>query len=220
MQLLPRDVTGRFQGGRPDLRIVSDDKYEYAVMAGIGRSSGAPIGRILALRYDGGQFLDATRQLLPGAYSSGVLRRQAEVRFDEANVNILLREPVSSRAIVDECDTCDHAYQQVILSWKDGRYVEKSRLWDNDRYSVFYAVADAIDKRQVEARARPIIDSSLDFKIARGFARNEGKGWTVVWRNSTSETIEYELRNASGFLVITVSKDKGQWKAVALSGDQ
>ncbi|MCI0485444.1 MAG: hypothetical protein L0229_02475 [Blastocatellia bacterium] len=217
MELLPGDVLGRFQGGRPDLRIVADDKHEYVVMAGIGRSRDA--GRISALRYESGQFLDATRRLLPGAYSSGAVKRQAEVRFDEANVNILVREPVSSRAIVDECDACDHAYQQVTLSWKNGRYAERSRLWSNDRYTVFYAVADALEKRLVDARARSVIDGSLDARIARGFARNDDKGWIVLWRNSASDTIEYELKNGSGYLVITVSKIKDRWKAIAISGD-
>jgi hypothetical protein len=227
MESLPRNLLRRFHAGEPgqglpdDLRVIAGQSGEYVVLIGSGRIEGAsrtPAERMLILRYEENEFKDVTRQSLPAAYASGaVAGRQAQVRFDETGVNLLISEPASSSSIVQECASCDHAYQLVTLEWKGVRYAETSRAWENDRYSVFYATADALERKKVDHRARSVIDRALDPIISQGFARNGKEGWTVEWRgDEESDTASYELSNGAESLIITLSRLKGQWRAIQI----
>jgi hypothetical protein len=129
-----------------------------------------------------------------------------------------VRGAASSNSVVQECATCDHAYQVVALEWKNGRYVESARTWENDRYTVFYLVAEALEKKKVDSRARPFIEASLDPIISQGFPRNGKEGWTVEFHGEEgAETAGYELNNNFDRLLITVAIVKGQWKAVQIT---
>ncbi|HEX5732764.1 MAG TPA: hypothetical protein VF131_08020 [Blastocatellia bacterium] len=227
MKILPRNLLRRFhageqsQGTPDDLRVIKDETGEHVVLLGTGRLDGpsrTPAERILILKYEANDFKDVTRQALPGAYASGaVAGEQADVKFDETGVNLLIHEPASLKTIVAECAQCEHAYQQVKLEWKGTRYSESSRAWENDRYTAFYVVADALEKRRVEARARPFIDKSLDPIITGGFARNGKDGWTVEAQSETqADNAAYELNNGDERLLIRVSRINGQWKAVQI----
>ena len=227
MKILPKNLLRRFhagessQGTPDDLRVIKDETGEHVVLVGAGRLDGAartPAERILVLRYDQNDFRDVTRQVLPSLYASGaVAGEQADVKFDETGVNLLIREPASSRAIVEECSQCEHAYQQVKLEWKGTRYSEASRAWENDRYTAFYVLADALDKRRVDLRARPLIDKSLDAIITEGFDRNGKDGWAVeAHSNNEADRGTYELDNGDKRLLIRVSRVNGQWKAVQI----
>jgi hypothetical protein len=231
MELLPKNLLRRFragdtaQGTPDDLRVLSGEAADYVVLIGAGNvasTSRAPSARILVLKYEEDRFQDVTRQSLPRRYGEGVIEGQrAEVNFDEASVKIILREPASLTSVVDECPKCEHAYQQVTLEWKADRYLESARAWENSRYTAFYVVADALAKQRVDAPARPFIESSLDPVIAKGFARTGARGWAVEWRSDDdeAETADYELNNGLDHLIITVSKIKGQWKAVDITGN-
>ena len=227
MKILPRNLLRRFhageqsQGTPDDLRVIKDEAGEHVVLLGAGRLDGpsrTPAGRILILKYEENDFKDVTRQALPTPYASGaVAGEQAEVKFDETGVNLLIHEPASLRTIVAECAQCEHAYQQVKLEWKGTRYGESARAWENDRYTAFYVVADALEKRRVDGRARAFIDRSLDPIIAQGFARNGKDGWTVEAQSETqADNAAYELNNGDERLLIRVSRVNGQWKAVQI----
>ena len=227
MEKLPNNLLRRFHAGEPgqgipdDLRIIASEKGEYVVMLGSGHlegSSRTPVERILILKRGEDDFRDATRELLPSSYGSGsVGGRGAQVKFDEGGNNIVVREPKSSSSIVHQCASCDHAYQLVTLHWKNGRYLESARVWENDRYTVFYVVADALEKKKVDGRARPFIENALDPIIAEGFSRSGKDAWTVEWHGEEgAETGGYELANSFDRLLITVSRVNGQWKAVQI----
>ncbi|HJQ69462.1 MAG TPA: hypothetical protein VKA70_10835 [Blastocatellia bacterium] len=227
MKILPRNLLRRFhageqsQGTPDDLRVIKDEMGEHVVLLGTGRLDGpsrTPAERILVLKYEENEFKDVTRQALPNAYASGaVAGEQADVKFDETGVNLLIHEPASSKAVVAECAQCEHSYQQVKLEWKGARYGEAARAWENDRYTAFYVVADALEKRRIDARARPLIDKSLDPIIAQGFARNGKDGWTVEVQSETQgDQAAYELNNGDERLLIRVSRVNGQWRAVQI----
>jgi hypothetical protein len=227
MKILPRNLLRRFhageqsQGTPDDLRVIKDESGEHVVLLGAGRLDGAarvPAERILVLKYEANDFKDVTRQALPPAYASGaVAGEQADMKFDETGVNLLIHEPASSKAIVAECSQCEHAYQQVKLEWKGARYTETARAWENDRYTAFYVVADALEKRRVDNRARPFIDKSFDSIIAAGFARNGKDGWTVeAHSDNEGDKGSYELNNGDERLLIRLSRINGQWKAVEI----
>ncbi|MEW6212816.1 MAG: hypothetical protein AB1631_31120 [Acidobacteriota bacterium] len=229
MEMLPQNLLRRFhaagadQGKPADLRIVRDDKSQYVVLVGTVRVEGGGqrlAERVLILQYDEEQFIDVTRRALPLSVSSGViLGQRSQAKFDAESSNLLITIPASSSAIVKECASCEHAYQVITLEWKGSRYVETGRQWDNDRYTVFYVVAEALERRRVEGRARGLIAPALDPVISEGFDRSEREGWTVQARveNEASETGDYELINGERSLIITVSKINGQWKAVRIS---
>jgi hypothetical protein len=141
------------------------------------------------------------------------------VKFHPENSNLLVTVPASSGYVIKECPSCERAYQVVTLEWKGSRYVEVSREWENDRYTVFYVVADALEKRRVDARARPLIDRSIDPLIAEGFPRNGREGWTVQSRveSEAAETGDYEIINGKETIIVTVSKIRGQWKAIRIT---
>jgi hypothetical protein len=227
MDRLPNNLLRRFHLGEPgqgtpdDLRVLSGDKGEFVAMVGSGKLEGGrtPVERILILKYEENDFRDATREVLPSLYASGTITgRGAEAKFGEGGNNIVVREPRSSSSIVQPCSSCDGAYQVITLQWKNGRYVESGRAWDNDRYTVFYVVADALEKKKVDNRARPFIESALDPIIAEGFPRNGKDRWTVEWHGDEgAETGAYELGNSFDRIVITVSRVGGQWKAVEIA---
>ncbi len=229
MEMLPQNLLRRFHAngagqGRPvDLRIVKDDKSQYVVLVGTVRVEGASqrlAERVLILQYDAEQFTDVTRRALPAGVSSGViLGQRSQAKFDAESSNLMITVPASSSAIVKECTSCEHAYQVVTLEWKGSRYVETARQWDNDRYTVFYVVAEALERRRVDGRVRGLIAPALDPVITEGFDRAGREGWTVQARveNEAAETGAYELINGERSLVITVSKINGQWKAVRIS---
>ncbi len=230
MKILPKNLLRRFHAGEeaqgmPDeMRVIKDETGEHVVLLGAGRLEGAartPAGRILVLKYEQNDFRDVTRQALPPTYASGaVAGEQADVKFDETGVNLLIHEPASSKAIVYECSQCEHAYQQVKLEWKGTRYSEVARAWENDRYTAFYVLADALEKRRVDARSRPFIDKSLDPIITEGFARNGKGGWTVEAReHNEADRATYEMNNGDKRLLIRVSRVSGQWKAVQIDDD-
>jgi hypothetical protein len=230
MKVLPKNLLRRFHAGESaqglpdDMRVIKDDAGEHVVLVGAGRLDGpsrTPAERILVLKYDQNDFRDVTRQVLPSLYASGaVAGEQADVKFDETGVNLLIHEPASSKGVVEECPQCEHAYQQVKLEWKGTRYSEAARAWENDRYTAFYALADALDKRRVDARARPLIDKSLDPIITEGFDRNGKDGWTVEAReHNEADRGSYELNNGDKRLLIRVSRVNGQWKAVQIDDD-
>jgi hypothetical protein len=227
MKILPKNLLRRFHAGEasqgtPDeMRVIKDETGEHVVLLGAGRLDGAarmPAERILVLKYEQNDFRDVTRQALPTVYASGaVAGEQADVKFDETGVNLLIHEPASSKAVVAECLQCEHAYQQVKLEWKGTRYNEAARAWENDRYTAFYVLADALEKRRVDMRARPFIDKSLDSIITEGFARNGKDGWTVEAReHNEADRGTYELNNGDERLLIRVSRVNGQWKAVQI----
>ena len=227
MKILPRNLLRRFhvgeqsQGTPDDLRVIKDETGEHVVLLGAGRLDGpsrTPAERILVLKYEENDFKDVTRQALPTAYASGaVAGEQADVKFDETGVNLLIHEPASSKSVVAECAQCEHAYQQVKLEWKGTRYGEAARAWENDRYTAFYVVADALEKRRVNARARSFIDKSLDPFITEGFARNGKDGWTVEAHSETqADKAAYELNNGDERLLIRINRINGQWKAVEI----
>lgn len=229
MEMLPQNFLRRFhasggsQGKPDDLRIVKDDKSQYVVLVGTVRVEGGAqrlAERVLILQYDAEQFIDVTRRALPSIVSSGViLGQRSQAKFDAESSNLTITVPASSSAIVKECTSCEHAYQIVTLEWKGSRYVETGRQWDNDRYTVFYVVAEAIEKRRVDGRVRAMIAPALDPVIAEGFDRDGKEGWTVQARveSEAAETGAYELINGDKSLIITVSKINGQWKAVRIS---
>lgn len=225
MEMLPQNLLRRFHaagsGQSADLRIFRDDKSQYVVLVGTVRVEGATLAeRVSILQYDEEQFIDVTRRALPAVVSSGViLGQRSQARFDAESSDLLITVPASSNAIVKECASCEHAYQVVTLEWKGSRYVETARRWDNDRYTAFYVVAEALERRRVEARARGLIAPSLDPVISEGFDRAGKEGWTVQARveNEASETGDYELINGARSLIISVSKINGQWRAVRIS---
>ena len=227
IERLPQNLLRRFHLGEPgqgmpdDLRVVGPPKAEFVVLLGSGRLEGgvhAPVERLLILKPEGDDFHDVTRQLLPSAYGSGTLAEKgSHVKFAETGSNLVVRGAASSNAIVKECATCEHAYQVVTLEWKNGRYVESARTWESDRYTAFYLVADALEKKKVDSRARPFIEPSLDPIIAQGFPRTGKEGWTVEFHGEEgAETAGYELSNNFDRLLITVTIVKGQWKAVKI----
>ena len=228
IKLLPKNLLRRFHLGEPgqgrpdDIRAISVDGGEFAVMVGSGKLEGSQRGaveRILILKREEEEFLDVTGKSLPARYSSGIIRGQrADARFDDGNPNLTIREPVSSTSVVDECPTCERAYHEVVLQWKGSAYVESERSWDNDKYSVFYAVADALEKKKIDVRARSVIATSLDHEVTRGFPRNGKAGWIVEIRggDDKSDNAEYELSNGVDQLLITLSRANGQWKAVKI----
>jgi hypothetical protein len=227
MENLPKNLLRRFHLGEPgqgtpdDLRIISADKEELVVLVGSGRlegSSRTSAERLLILKYDGTQFTDVTKQSVAGSYGSGIVKgRGAQIKFEDGTNTIFVREPASSSSVVQECASCDHAYQIVTLEWKNGRYVETARTWDSDRYTVFYLVAEALEKKKIDARARPFIDPALEPVIAQGFPRTAKEGWLAEWRDDDdSETASYELTNTADRLVITLSRAKGDWRAVQI----
>lgn len=223
LEIIPKHVVGWFRDGVPnEIKVVAAKDIEYLVLLGIGRSaSGAgPAERVLALVNDGEEFKDVTRQVLPASFGSGLFGPRSQVKFDAGGSKIILRVPASSNKIVDECPSCEHAYQRITLEWKDGRYVESERAWDNDRYTAFYVVAEALEHRRVDTRARPLIDRGLDGVLSRGFDRVEQKGWIVenLTEDDQASTAEYQLRNGADRLTITVSRMNGRWKATRVSG--
>ena len=225
---LPQNLLRRFHSGEPgqgmpdDVRVVGPPKAEYVVLLGSGRLEGGlrtPVERLLILKPEGDDFHDVTRQLLPAAYGSGTLAdKGAHVKFAESGSNIVVRVAASSNSIVKECTTCAHAYQLATLEWKNGRYVESARSWESDRYTAFYLVADALEKKKVDSRARPFIEPSLDPVIAEGFSRTGKEAWSVEFHGEEgAETAGYELGNNFDRLLITVALVKGQWKAVKIA---
>jgi hypothetical protein len=226
MDRLPNNLLRRFHLGEPgqgtpdDLRVLSSDKGEFVAMVGSGKLEGGrtAVERILILKYEESDFRDATREVLPSLYSSGtVTGRGAQAKFGEGGNNIVVREPRSSNSIVQPCASCEGAYQVITLQWKNGRYVETARAWDNDRYTAFYVVAEALEKKKIDSKARPLIESALDPIIADGFPRNGKDRWTVEWHGDEgAETGAYELGNSFDRIVITVSRVAGHWKAVEI----
>ncbi|HEY7545030.1 MAG TPA: hypothetical protein VID27_09120 [Blastocatellia bacterium] len=229
MEMLPPNLLRRFhatgaaQGKPDDLRIVKDDKSQYIVLVGTVRVEGGTqrlAERVMILQYDTEQFTDVTRRALPASVSSGViLGQRSQAKFEAESSNLMITVPASSSAIVKECTSCEHAYQVVTLEWKGSRYVETARQWDNDRYTAFYVVAEALERRRVDGRVRGLIAPALDPVITEGFDRAGREGWTVQARveSEAAETGAYELINGERSIVITVSKINGQWKAVRIS---
>ena len=227
LKILPKNLMHRFhegereQGKPDDFRVLRNESDQYVALIGGGRSAEAPksiSARLLILKVDGQQFRDVTRQSAPGRLAAGLITgARSRIQFDEGT-NLVARVPVLSSAIIDECATCEHAYQLVTMTWKGGAYVESAREWDNDRYSAFYAAADALDKRNVDSKARAIIERTVDPYIAQGFSRREKKGWSVgsLTEDNTAATADYELSNGSGHIVIRVSKINGEWRAVKM----
>ena len=227
MDRLPQNLLRRFHSGDPgqgvpdDVRIVAAPKGECVVLLGSGRLEGGPrtpVERILILKFEEDEFRDVTRLFMPAAYASGTITgRGAQVKFAETGTSILVRGMASSNSVIQECATCDHAFQVVTLEWKNGRYVESARTWENDRYTVFYLVADALEKKKVDTRARPFIETSLDPIVAQGFPRNGKEAWTFEFHGEEgAESAGYELNNNFDRLTITVAMVKGQWKAVQI----
>ena len=115
MERLPNNLLRRFHAGEPgqgtpdDLRVLSSEKGEYVAMVGTGKLEGGrtAVERMLVLKYDQNDFRDATREVLPPAYGSGaVTGAGAQVKFDEAGNNIVVRESRSSSSIVQSCASC------------------------------------------------------------------------------------------------------------------
>ena len=227
LKILPKNLMRRFhegereQGSPDDSRVLRYENDQYVALVGSGRSaepSRSITARLLILKVDGQQLRDVTRQSVPRALAAGFIDgARSQIQFDEGN-NLVARVPVLSSAIIDECATCEHAYQLVTMTWKGGAYVESAREWDNDRYSAFYAAADALDKRNVDSKARAIIERTVDPFIAQGFSRRDKKGWSVgsLTEDNTAATADYELSNGSGHIVIRVSKINGEWRAVKM----
>jgi hypothetical protein len=222
LEMLPKNLLRWFRAGSPDeLRLAPSKDGDHIVLIGSGRSgSNRATQRIVVLKNDGEEFQDVTRQTLPAAYGSGVFGARSHVKFDAAGVNVIIRIPASSTKIVDECPSCEHAYQRVTLEWRETRYVETERVWDNDRYTAFYVVAEALERRRVEPRARPLIDSNLDGLLSNGFPRSDLRGWLVenLTEVGYANTAQYQLRNGTERLTITVAKVNGHWRATRVSG--
>lgn len=222
LEIVPNQLVRWFRDGAPtEMRVVASKEVEYLLLIGIGRTgAGGPAERIIALAKDGEDLTDVTRQVLPASFGSGLFGPRSHVKFDGGGSNIILRVPASSTKIVDECPSCEHAYQRIALEWKDDRYMEAERAWDDDRYTAFYVVAEALERRKVDARARPLIDRGLDGVLSRGFGRVEKRGWIVenLTEDNQASTAEYQLRNGTDRLTITVSRASGRWKATRVSG--
>lgn len=227
MKVIPKSVLARFNGalgaGVPDdIRVLTEKEDQYVVLVGgAGRDplTRATSDRIVVLKYENETFSDVTRQAVPGSIGAGTLRSPGGLALESAGKNLIVRQPVSSRAIVDECPTCEHAYHRVTMEWEGSRYVEKERSWDNDRYTAFYVLAEALEKGKIDGRARPMIDRSLDETVAQRFPRPEKRGWTVetLTEDKQATTADYQLRNGSDRLVIRVSQVNGSWRAVRIT---
>jgi hypothetical protein len=225
LNIIPKNFLSRFQGqggsaAPDDIRVLTSGEDHYVVMVGSGRrdsSTRQPVERMVVLKREEGEFVDRTRQALPGSFSGGVAKGSgARVALDSGGKNLIIRQSASSAGIIDECPTCEHAYQKITLEWQDSRYVEISRQWDNDRYTALYVVAEALEKRRVDQRARPLIDAALDEFIAQGFSRKDKKGWVVenLTEDKSAPVADYELKNGSGRVLIRVSNVNGRWKAI------
>ncbi len=229
LKILPKNPMRRFhegerEEGKPDdSRVLRSETDQYIALVGSGRSAEAPktiSARLLILKVDGQQLRDVTRQSAPrvvaGGYISGA---RSQIQFDEGN-NLVARVPVSPSSIIDECATCEHAYQLVTMTWKGAAYVESEREWDNDRYTAFYVAADALDRKKVDSKARSIVERPLDPFVSQGFSRRDKKGWSVesLTEDNAATTAEYELSNGSGRIVIRVSRINGTWRAVKMIG--
>jgi len=225
LKLMPQNLLRRFhagerlQGTPDDMRVIKSEKGEYAVLIGSGgadRDSRAPAKRLLALLYDGQQFVDVTSSILPPPLSRGIITGlRSDLKFESQGLNLLARV-VASSGLAGECATCDRAYQQVTLEWKDSRYVESKRIWNNDPYTAFYATVEALEKRRVDARSRQIVDESLAGEIYLGFSRNGNQPWTVqpIGDSDSADRASYEISNGSERLIITVAKENDRWRAV------
>lgn len=227
LKLMPQNLLRRFhagersQGNPDDMRVIKSEKGEYAVLIGSGGVDGnsrVPTKRLLALLYDGEQFVDVTSSLLPPPLSRGIITGlRSDLRFESEGLNLVARV-VASSSLTGECATCDRAYQQVTLEWKDSRYVESSRVWNNDPYTAFYVAVESLEKRRVDSRSRQIVDESLAGEIYLGFSRNGNQPWTVqpFSDNDGADSASYELSNGSERLIITVSKESNRWRAVRI----
>ena len=226
LRIVPKQLLKRFRPGetgeaRPEeLRIFQGDGANYVVMLGTGRPGAArtALDQVLILKHKEGEFQDVTRGALPGLSGSGALGQNIHVKFDANGTDVVLRRPASSRAIVDECPLCEHAYQQVTLQWKGSHFAEKQREWDNDRYTAFYVAAEALERRRVDKLARPLIDHPLDALIAEGFERPSKRGWVVenLTDDQDAPAADYELKNGTDRIVIRVAKQDGKWKATRI----
>jgi hypothetical protein len=226
LNLIPKHLLRRFRPGesgepRPDeMRVLTSDKGNFVVMIGMGRASAGkvPLDQVLILKYENDEFQDITRAAMPGAYGPGALAPNVHVKFDINGSTLFLRRPASSRKVIDECAGCEHAYQQVTLEWDGSSYKEKRREWDNDRYTAFYVAAEALEKRRIDALARPLIDHPLDSAVEEGFERAAGRGWAVanLTDDADATIADYELKNGVERLVIRVAKVEGQWKATRI----
>jgi hypothetical protein len=231
LEILPKNLMRRFHAGEPsqgkpdDHRVIEDEKGEFVVLIGAGKiSEGDQVSshRILILQFGENQFRDLTKQLLPPAYSRGIVSgRMAQVEFESDGPAITVREPASSNAVVNECLSCEHAYQQVRLEWKASRYDEAGRAWENDRYTAFYVAADALEKRRVDELARPLIEPSLDARIAEGFARRGREGWYVrqLPDSMTEDSCRYQMGNGEEFLTFSLAKSNDRWKVIRISDE-
>ncbi|HEU4387819.1 MAG TPA: hypothetical protein VFV34_08485 [Blastocatellia bacterium] len=226
LRIVPKYLLRRFKPDetgepRPDeLRVFQGAGANYVVMVGTGHLSvvRTALDQVLVLKHEDGEFHDITRGAVPGIGTSGALGQNTHVKFDANGTDLVVRRPASSRTVVDECASCEHAYQQVTLEWKGSHFAEKQRAWDNDRYTAFYVAAEALDRRKVDRLARPLIDHLLDSAIAEGFERQGKRGWVV--ENLTDDvdaaSAEYELKNSADRVIIRVAKVDGRWMATRI----
>ena len=227
LKILPKNLMRRFHEGdrdqgKPDeLRILRSESDQYIAALGTGKSGDgqrAATARMLVLKVDGQQLRDVTRQALPGPLGAGAIPgARSQVRFEEGN-ELVARVPVFSSNIIDECSTCEHSYQLVRLAWKGSAFAESSREWDNDRYTAFFAGAAALEKRNVDSKARVMIERSVDPFIAQGFNHRDKKGWSVqsLTDDDAATTAEYEMSNGTERVVVRVSKINGAWRVVKM----
>ena len=226
LRIVPKHLLRRFkadEGGEPrpdELRVFPGGDANYVVMVGTGHLSvvRTALDQLLVLKHEKGEFQDITRGAVPGLGVSGALGQNTHIRFDANGTDLVVRRPASSRSVVDECPSCEHAYQQVTMEWKGSHFAEKQRQWDNDRYTAFYVAAEALERKKVDRLARPLIDHPLDSAIAEGFERQGKRGWVVenLTDDVDSPSAEYELKNGADRLIIRVSKVDGQWKATRI----
>ena len=211
-----------------DLHAIVEGGDQFLVMLGSRPAREGKKERLLSVfKLEEGQLADVSKETVPADFPGGKIGNElSQIRFADNGRDILVETPVglNSSGIISECPVCEHASTTQEITWKDAVYHAGAVAWHNDPYTVCYIVAQALDKKKVDAKDRDLIDPSLDTDIGFGLDRRPKQLWSLEKVNSAdadekSPSVSYHLTNGFEGLTITVSNRDGRWLATGLKNE-
>ncbi len=207
--------------------VIEQDADQYLVLIGSERIDSGDddlaIPLVCVFKLDGETLSDVTREVLPFE-DKKIGGSKTQVSLIKKGPDFDIKNPVQSD-LFEPCNNCEQAYMIQEVAWCGKDYELGVKNWSNDPYTIFYVVAQALEKQSLDPYNRVYIDSELDPFIISGLEHNSGQKWTVnnlttnnLFELKSLDKVSYALSNGIKTLIITVTKDKtGLWKATSLT---
>lgn len=231
LDLVPVKTLSRFRSksgnSLPEqMCVIEQDTDQYLVLIGLEQINTSEddmaIPLVCVFKLDGETLSDVSREVLPFE-DRKIGGAKTQVSLIKKGPDFDIKNPVQSD-LFEPCTNCEQAYSIQEVAWCGKGYELGVKNWSNDPYTIFYIVAQALDKQSLDPYNRIYIDSALDSLIILGLDHNNNQKWIAtnlttnnLFELKSLDKVSYSLSNGIKTLIVTVSKDNnGLWKATSL----